>query len=208
VLGWVTSKLGLTRFTTAQTWGKPPPSSLLYTLCLSTSPRDPHPNGFLSWDSQVRVPKLPKLRLPRLWKPITLCVNLRLWWGLKKHYSPCRAFFNGMCHVTYTHINYVDSRLLVVGSQIANLTSDLFFSHNLCFKCPNGWYEPILDIFVSIAFQWYKEIFEPLGFDPCNHSLNIRESTGTPTPNMRALGSVRVFSLTFFCTLGAWECDS
>ncbi len=28
-------QLGHTRFTTAQTWGKPPPSPLQYTLCLS-----------------------------------------------------------------------------------------------------------------------------------------------------------------------------
>jgi len=37
-----------------------------------TSPRGPHPNGFLSWDSQVRIPKSPKLGLPCLWSPITL----------------------------------------------------------------------------------------------------------------------------------------
>jgi hypothetical protein len=31
-----------------------------------------------------------------------------------------------------------------VESQIANLTPDLSFGHNLCFKCPNGSCEPIL----------------------------------------------------------------
>jgi hypothetical protein len=45
----------------------------------------------------------------------------------------------------------------VVGSQIANLTSDPSFGHNLCFKCPNGQCKPILDIYVLIAFQWYKK---------------------------------------------------
>jgi len=60
----------------------------------------------------------------------------------------------------------------------------LSFGHNLCFKCPNGQCEPILDIYVSIAFQWCKEHFEPLGFDLCNRSLNIRESTRTPIPKM------------------------
>jgi hypothetical protein len=34
----------------------------------------------------------------------------------------------------------------MVGSQIGNLTPSLCFGHNLCFKCPNGSFEPILDI--------------------------------------------------------------
>jgi len=49
----------------------------LYSI-LCAFPRGPHPNGFLSWDSQVGVPKLPKLGLSQLWGLITLCVNLRL----------------------------------------------------------------------------------------------------------------------------------
>ncbi len=52
-----------------------------------TSPRGPHSNGFLSRDSQMRVPKLPKLRLLRLWSPITLQVDLRSKCGLKKSYN-------------------------------------------------------------------------------------------------------------------------
>jgi len=79
-----------------------------------------------------------------------------------------------------------DSQLLVVGSQIATLTPDSSFGHNLCFRCPNGSCEPILDIYVSIIFQWYKELLEPLGFDPCNRSLNIWEFTKTPTPKVEA----------------------
>jgi len=74
----------------------------------------------------------------------------------------------------------------MVGSQTANLTPDPSFGHNLSFKCPNGSCEPILNIQVSIDFQWYKELFEPLGFDPCNHSLNIQESIRTPTPKVEA----------------------
>jgi len=74
----------------------------------------------------------------------------------------------------------------MVGSQTANLTPDPSFGHNLCFKCPNGSCEPILDIYVSISFQWYKELFKPLGFGHFNRSLNIRESTGTPTPKVKA----------------------
>ncbi len=38
VHGRVTGKHGLTRLTMAQSWGKPPPSPLQYTLCLVTGP--------------------------------------------------------------------------------------------------------------------------------------------------------------------------
>jgi hypothetical protein len=73
---------------------------------------------------------------------------------------------------------------LVVGSQIGNLILDLSFGHNLCFKCPNGSCKPILEIYVPRAFQWYKEIFHPMGFDPCNCSLKIWESIGTLIPKV------------------------
>jgi hypothetical protein len=56
-----------------------PPYSI---LCSSL--RGPHPNGFLSQDSQVGVLKLPHLGLPRLWRHIAFCENLQLRWGLKK----------------------------------------------------------------------------------------------------------------------------
>jgi len=152
VLGWAMGKLGLSRLTMARTCKKPSPSPLYYTLCLSTKPT----SSFLFRDSQVGVPKLPKLGLPQLWGPITLCADLRPRWGLKKSCSPHRTLFNGMWHATCTQGNRVDYWLLMVGSQIANLILNLFFGHNLCFRCPNGWCKPILDIYVSISFQWYK----------------------------------------------------
>jgi len=53
----------------------------------------------------------------------------------------------------------------MVGSQINILITDLSFGHNLCYKYSNGLYKPILDIFVSRDFQWYKEVFNPMSFD-------------------------------------------
>jgi len=50
-------------------------------------------------------------------------------------------FFN-----PYTQRNQGDSWLLMVESQIDNLTLDLSFNHNLCFKYPNGSCEPTLHI--------------------------------------------------------------
>jgi hypothetical protein len=175
-------QLGLTRFTTARTWGGNhhlPPYSI---LC--ASPRSPHPNGILSQDSQVRVPKFPQPGLSRLWGPITLRAHLGLKWGLKQSCSHFRELSNDMLHGTCTQGNRIDSQLLVATNQITNLTLALSFGHNLCFKCPNGWYEPILNIYVSMSFQWYKRKFNPLGLDSCNRSLNIQESIETPTPKV------------------------
>ncbi len=148
-----------------------PPYSI---LC--ASPRGPHPNGFLSRDSQVGVLKFPQLGLPQLWGRITSFADLQSWWGIKKSCSSSQDLSNGMSYVACTQGNGVDSLLLVVESQIANLTLGFSFGHNLCFRCPNGLASPILDIYTSIALQCYKEIFKAMGFDPCNHAVKIWES--------------------------------
>ncbi len=51
-----------------------------------------------------RTPKsgFPKLRLLRLWRPITLCADLWLKWGFKQSCSPCQELSNGKCHATCT----------------------------------------------------------------------------------------------------------
>jgi hypothetical protein len=83
-------------------------------------------------------------------------------------------------------INQGDSKLLVVEIQIGNLTIDRYFNYNLCFKYSNGSCEPILDIFVLSVFQWYKELFNPMNFDPCNFLLKIWKSIETPIPKVGA----------------------
>jgi hypothetical protein len=149
------------------------------------------------------IPKFPKLGLSQFWGPITLCPNLQLQWDLKQSCSPCWKLFNNMSHATYMQGIRVDSWLLVVESQIANLTPSFSFGHNLCFRCPNGSWEPILDIYLSIAFQWYKEILNPLCFNPNNCPLKIWESTGTlNSQSGSSLGSVKVHSLTLSFTPG------
>jgi hypothetical protein len=137
---------------------------------------------FLSRDYQVGVPKLPRLGLLQLWGAITLCAIFRWRWGLMQSCSPHLELSNGMSHATYTQGNRVDSWLLMVGSQTANLTLDFSFGHNLCFRCLDGWCEPILNFYAPRDFQWYKECLKPLKFDPCNCPLKIGKSTGTPTP--------------------------
>jgi hypothetical protein len=151
-----------------------PPYSI---LCVR--PRDLHPNGFLSRDFQGGVPKLSRFGLPRLWKLITPSSDLRLGWSLKQSCSPRQELFNGVSHSTCTHRDQGDSRLLVVGSQIASLTPGLSFDHNLCCRCPNGSYEAILNIYTSRTFQRYKQHLNARCFDPWNQALSFWESRRT-----------------------------
>jgi hypothetical protein len=88
-------------------------------------PQGQHLNVILFRDSQVGVPKFPKLGLLWLWRPITLCVDFRLRWGLKQNCNPHWEFANGMWHIICTQ-----------GNQ----------GHKFCFKYSNGSCEPILDI--------------------------------------------------------------
>ncbi len=160
----------------------------------------------MSQDSQVGVSKFPQLGLLQLWRRITSRADFWSRWCLKKSCSPCQEFYNGMLHAACTQGNRVNSWLLVLGSQIINLTPIFSFGHNLCFRCSNGRCEPILEICVSIAFQWYKEFFKAISFDPCNCTLKIWESIWDSNSQYgSSLGSVRVHSLTLFAFLGT--CD-
>jgi hypothetical protein len=130
------------------------------------------------------VPKSSRVGVPGLWTPISPDSRVRSQRGLKKSCSPHQGLFNA---VSYSQIGCredIDSRLLVVGSQTASLTPGPSFGHNLCLRYPNEQCEPILDIYVSIAFQRYKERNKPLRFDPSTRTLKFRESTGTPSPQM------------------------
>jgi hypothetical protein len=156
---------------------------------------------FLSRNSRVGVPKLRQLGLPWLWKPITLRADLGSRCGLTQSCSSRRELSNGMLHVVYTQVNRVDSQLFLVRSQIGNLTHGPSFGHNLCFRCPNEQCEPILDIYVSRAFQWYKKRHKPLSFNPSNHFLKFRDSTGTPPPKMGIALGMWGFTPSHFLTL-------
>jgi hypothetical protein len=148
-----------------------PPYSI-FCVC----PRDLHPNGFLSWDSKGGVLKLSQFGLPGLCKLIAPNSNLRLGWRLKKTCSSPQELSNSMSHSTFTHRDRVDSQLLVVESQIANLTFSPSFNHNLCCICPNDSCKSILDIYTSKPFQRYKKTPQATMFWSCNQALNFWES--------------------------------
>ncbi len=84
-----------------------------------------------------------------------------------------------MLHSRCRRRKEVDSRLLVVGSQIVSLTLGRSFAHNLGCRCPNCSCEAILDIYTSRPFQWYKEHLNARFFDPWTRALSFRESRRT-----------------------------
>ncbi len=157
--------------------------------------------AFLSQDSCVGVPKSCQRALRRLWSCITLRADLGSRCGVKQSCSSCRQLSTSMWHVICSQVNRVDSRLFLVGSQIASLTPDPSFGHNLCFRYPNEQCKPILDIYVPISFQWYKERHKPLNFDPSIRSLKFWESIGTPSPKVGVALGVWGFTPSHFLTL-------
>jgi len=145
---------------------------------LCVSPPHLHPNGTFSRDSQSGVSKLSQFWLPGLCAFITSRPELRLGRGLWE-------LSNGVLHFTCMHRDWVDSRFLVVESQIASLILGLSFDHNLCCRRPNGSCEAILDIYTSRPFQRHTEHLNARCFDPCNRTLSFWESRRTPKSHFR-----------------------
>jgi hypothetical protein len=167
---------------------------------------------FLSWNSQVGVLKSRQMGFSQLWGPITLRADLGSQCGLGQSCSSHRELFNNMSHTFCSQLNQVDSQRFLVRSQTDSLTPGPSFGHNLCFKCPNEQCEPILDIYVPRAFQWYKERHKPLSFDPWNFSLKFWESIRTPFPKVGVTSGmwrfIPSYSLTLSYTPGSMWCDS
>jgi hypothetical protein len=112
-------------------------------IILCAWPWGQHPNVILSYDSQIGGPKFPKLGLLQFWMPITLCVDLWLRWGLEQSYNLCWELFNGMWHGIWKKENQGVSQLLVVGSQIANLTPDFLLAITYVLSTQMGHANPL-----------------------------------------------------------------
>jgi hypothetical protein len=105
-----------------------------------------------------RTPKVesgncPGFGLPGLWDIVVSRLDLRSGRGLNQTCSSLRDLSNAMLQSRFGCQEEVDSRLLVVGSQTANLTPGPSFAHNLGCRCPNDQCEAILDIYTSRPFQ-------------------------------------------------------
>jgi hypothetical protein len=84
----------------------------------------------------------------------------------------------------------------VGGSKIGTMIFDLFFGHNLSFKYLDESCKFILDI--SRTFNWYKEIFNLMNFDPLKYLFeNLRLHRDSNSESENPLGNVWINSLTF-----------
>jgi hypothetical protein len=133
---------------------------------------------------KVESRNCPDFRLPGLWDIISSRPNLRSGRGLNQTCSHLQELSNAVSHCPRARRERVDSRLLVVGSQIASLTHGPSFAHNLSCRCPNDQCEAISDIYTSRPFQWHQEHPKARCFSPCCWTLNIRESRRTPNPQL------------------------
>ncbi len=118
--------------------------------------------------------------VPGLWEFITPDFEVWSRRGLNQTCSPRRDLSNDVLHSQFGGRKEVNSRLLVVGSQTANLSPDPSFAHNLGYKCPNDQCEAIFYIYASRPFQWHQDHFNARCFGPFCWTLNIRESWRTP----------------------------
>jgi hypothetical protein len=122
-----------------------------------------------------------------LWELITPDCRVGSQQGLNQSCSPRWNLSNDVSHSQIGCREKVDSRLLVVGNQIANLIPGPSFAHNLGCRCSNGQCEAIFDIYASRPFQWHQERLNASNFEPWCQTLNIRESREsrrTPSPQL------------------------
>jgi hypothetical protein len=170
-------------------------------IILYVTPREPHPNGTFSRDSQGGVLKLSRVGLPGLWALISPGPDLRLEWGLNQSFSSPRQLSNAPSNSFCKRWEEVDSRLLVVGSQTANLTPGPSFAHNLGCRCPNGSCEAILDIYTSRPFHWYKDHPDERCFDPAIELWVFGSPSGLQVPTFGSVSLILTLS-------PKWGCDS
>ncbi len=94
----------------------------------------------------------------------------------------------------------------MVGSQISNLTFDLSFGHNLCFKYSNETCKPILDIYILESFKWYNELFSRMNFEPTITLWKFKSQLGFQLPKweptLGVCGFIPSHPPTF---MGAWN---
>jgi hypothetical protein len=122
--------------------------------------------------------------VPGPWELITPDCEVWSRRGLNQTCSPRRDLSNDVLHSQFGGQKEVDSRFLMVESQIASLTPGPSFAHNLGYRCPNDQCEAIFYIYASRLFQWHQEHLNARCFGPCYWTLNIQESRRTPNPQL------------------------
>jgi hypothetical protein len=127
-------------------------------------------------------PKIVPVGPPKLWMAITPDCRVRSQQSLNQSCSPCWDLSNAMLHTQIGCQEKVDSWLLMVENQTANLTPDPSFAHNLGCRCSNDQCEVIFDIYVSRPFQCHQEHPNAryFGLSNSKHS-GVPEDSKSPT---------------------------
>jgi hypothetical protein len=142
------------------------------------------------------TPKTPGLEsrncpsgVPGLWELITLDCKVWSQRGLNQTCSPRRDLSNDVSHFQFGGREEVDSRLLVVGSQIVNLTPGPSFAHNLSYRCSNDQCEAIFYIYASRPFPMAPRTPQ---FEVFRALLSNSKHSGVPeyskSPTLEVLG--------------------
>jgi hypothetical protein len=120
--------------------------------------------------------------------------------GLKQNCSFCQKLSNGMSHALWNQVNQVDSQLFLSEVKLAVWFLALLLAITCVLDIQMSKCELILDIYVSRAFQWYKERHKPLHLTPEIASEVSGVHRDSISQSESCLGSVNVHSLTFFHT--------
>ncbi len=124
---------------------------------------------------------------------------------MKQSCNSRQELSNDMWQALCQEVNPVNSWLLVVWSQTTSLTPSPSFARNLHSICPNEQCEPILNIYVSRAFQWS---FNHWVLTPEIAFWRFRSPPGLQLPKLNSLGSVRVHFPSLSYTPGSMRSDS
>jgi hypothetical protein len=128
-------------------------------------------------------PETVPVGVPGLRELITPDCRVRSQRGLNQSCSSLWKLSNALSHSQFGCQDEVDSWLLVVGNQTANLTPDPSFAHNLGFTCPNDQCEAILDIYTSKPFQWHQEHPNARCFGLYYRTITFGSPGGLQIPN-------------------------
>ncbi len=157
-------------------------------IVFSAAPREGYIQmALFPWTPKVESRNCPDLD-SRVWASITCRLELGSGRGFNQSCSSPWELSNAMSHIVIGRREEVDSWLLVVRSQIANLTPSPSFVHNLGCRCPNDQCEASLDIYTSRTFQWNQEHPNARCFGPSTRALSFWEFRRTPSSHFWECG--------------------
>jgi hypothetical protein len=122
--------------------------------------------------------------VPGLWELITLDCKVWSRRGLNQTCSPRRDLSNDVSHFQFGGREEVDSRLLVVESQMLVWLPAFLLPITWAIDVQMTNARPFSISTLQDLFQWHQEHLNARCFGPCCRTLNIWESRRTPNPQL------------------------